>query len=298
MRRVRVRRHTATMLAGGLLLTGALAGCGDDGGKPAKKAGGATAASKPSPAASEQGTQAVRAAYQKTADAKTAKMTIDTQVQGADQQATAHGSGVIDLSNGSSDLTLTAENQKLQQRTLNGVIYQQPPTQQRSQLPQGKSWIKIDLEKLARQSGGSSQYSDPAQSFSYVKGINDKDVTKAGNETIDGAKTTHYKVSVDVAQLAKGQSAADVQKLKQQLGDSLPLDIWLDDEGRMRQEKVSVTATPSGSQSSSPATNASTKVVTTVKFSDFGTDVKVTAPAAKDTVDITAKAAQQKGTSA
>ncbi|EST26879.1 hypothetical protein [Streptomyces niveus] len=38
---------------------------------------------------------------------------------------------------------------------------------------------------------------------------------------------------------------------------------------------------------------AQVAVLTTLKLSDFGKDVNVTAPAAKDTVDVTAKLAKQ-----
>lgn len=48
--------------------------------------------------------------------------------------------------------------------------------------------------------------SDPAQSAAYAKAITDKDVTKKGTATIDGVETTHYRVSVDLAEPPDGGS--------------------------------------------------------------------------------------------
>ncbi len=218
-------------------------------------------------------------------------MTLVTKAQSGGTNAEVRGSGVVDLAKGNSELVLLTGNSQIHQRMVEGILYQQPPAAQRKQLPQGKSWLKVDVKKLLRQTGGSTQYEDPTSSFNYIKGISDKDVEKVGTETVDGTATTHYKVSVDVAELAK-DNARQAKQLRAQLGDRLPLDVWLDGQGRLRQEKVEVKPR-AGQQGNS---GGRTAVTTTLKFSDFGTDVNVTAPPAKDTVDITdkaVKAAQQ-----
>ncbi|OKI01936.1 hypothetical protein A6A06_12475 [Streptomyces sp. CB02923] len=282
------------MAAAGTLSLAAVTGCGGTDGTDGTD--GTTSGKDPGPQGSASasqggaadGPQAVRAAHHRTTAAKTAKMTLLTRARSGGDSAEARGAGVVDLGSGSSDLTLRTGNQQVRQRLVDGMLYQQPFAEQRQQLPQGKSWLKVDLKKLLAQSGSSAQYEDPTASFNYTKGISDKDVTKVGSETVDGTATTHYKVSVDVAELAKGNEQ-QAKQLRAQLGDRLPLDIWLDGQGRVRQEKVEV-APKGGKQGSS---GARTAVSTTLKFSDFGTDVNVTAPPAEDTVDITAKAAQQ-----
>lgn len=278
------KRVVATAVAGGLVAV-TLAGCGgggSDGGKKSAGGGG--------PDGVKQSTRAVQATHDKTTGAKTAKLTLATEVKGAGEQAAATGAGVVDLADGSSDVTLTSQGQELKQRTLDGMIYQQPPAGSGSGLPDGKSWMKIDLEKLAGQQGtGAGQVSDPAASFSYTKGISDKNVKKVGTATVDGAKTTHYRVTVDVDALAK-DNTEQTRKLKEQLGATLPLDIWLDGDGRLRQQKMELTVKRPAGETEGPAQVA---VLTTLKLSNFGTDVNVTAPAAKDTVDVTAKLAEQ-----
>ncbi|MFH8410647.1 hypothetical protein ACH4FX_38635 [Streptomyces sp. NPDC018019] len=270
----------------GALSLAAVAGCGGTDGKASGKSPDAGAPATQGGAA--DGPQAVRAAHQKTTGARTAKMTLLTKVRSGGTNAEVRGSGVVDLAKGSSDLVLQTGNQQVHQRLVDGILYQQPPAAQRKQLPQGKSWLKVDLKKLLERSGASTQYEDPTASFNYTKGISDKDVKKVGTETVDGTSTTHYKVSVDVAELAK-DNTRQAKRLRDQLGDRLPLDIWLDGQGRLRQEKVEVKPR-TGRQGE---TGARTTVSTTIKFGDFGTDVNVTAPPAKDTVDITDKAVRQ-----
>ncbi|MFC8825991.1 hypothetical protein ACFT9I_11610 [Streptomyces sp. NPDC057137] len=280
------KRVVATAVAGGLVAV-TLAGCGGGSSDSGKKSAGGGG-----PDGVKQSTRAVQATHHKTTGAKTAKLTLATEVKGAGEQAAATGAGVVDLADGSSDVTLTSQGQELQQRTLDGMIYQQPPAGSESGLPDGKSWMKIDLKKLAEQQGagaGAGEVSDPAASFSYTKGISDKNVKKVGAATVDGAKTTHYRVTVDVDALAKGNTE-QTRKLKEQLGATLPLDIWLDGDGRLRQQKMELTVKRPAGETEGPAQVA---VLTTLKLSDFGTDVNVTAPAAKDTVDVTAKLAEQ-----
>ncbi|WP_167538353.1 LppX_LprAFG lipoprotein [Streptomyces albofaciens] len=279
------------MAAAGALSLAAVAGCGGTDDKASGKPSDRQSASPAAPGGAADGPQAVRAAHQKTTDARTAKMTLVTKAQSGGTNAEVRGSGVVDLAKGNSELVLLTGNSQIHQRMVEGILYQQPPAAQRKQLPQGKSWLKVDVKKLLRQTGGSTQYEDPTSSFNYIKGISDKDVEKVGTETVDGTATTHYKVSVDVAELAK-DNARQAKQLRAQLGDRLPLDVWLDGQGRLRQEKVEVKPR-AGQQGNS---GGRTAVTTTLKFSDFGTDVNVTAPPAKDTVDITdkaVKAAQQ-----
>ncbi|MEV0220249.1 hypothetical protein [Streptomyces sp. NPDC050704] len=269
-----------------LVLTVGLVGCsdGDDTSEGKSKSGGNGASES----------QTVRAAYRKTAAADTARMTLVTEAAAAGKSVTARGEGVMDLEEGDSRMTLTSQGQKTEQRVLDGVVYQKAPAEQRSQLrlPRDKTWMKIDLARLNRSGSGSAggQVSDPAESFAYTKGVNDREVTKVGTDTIDGARTTHYRVKADVAALAEGDPAEE-KALREQLGtSSLPLDMWLDDQGRLRQETVRLSLRPQTGDA--PKQNETVTSTTTLKFSDFGTEAGVEAPAAKDTVDVTSKLAR------
>ncbi|MDQ1038626.1 hypothetical protein QFZ75_005042 [Streptomyces sp. V3I8] len=268
-----------------LVLTAGVAGCSDGGDSgDGKSKDGAKGASS-TKGASES--QVVRAAYRKTTAADTARMTLATKAAAAGKTVTVRGTGVMDLEDGDSTMTMTSQGQKIEQRVLDGVVYQKVPAGQRAQLdlPAGKTWMKIDPARL---NGSNGQVNDPAESFAFTKGVTDRDVTKVGTETIDGTRTTHYRVKVTVKDLAKGDQAK-ADQLEKQLGTSaLPLEMWLDDEGRLRQETIKLTLSPRTGEGQKEQTVTST---TTLKFTDFGTEADVEAPPAADTVDVTKKLA-------
>jgi hypothetical protein len=154
-------------------------------------------------------------------------------------------------------------------------------------LPGGRSWMRIDLAKAARQKGfdlaalgtnGPSQ--DPSQVLEYLRGAGRAE--KVGSETVRGARTTHYRVTVDLRK-AKARSATSASKLAiTQLMDTLdgktkiPVEVWIDGRHRVVRERVRYTAQLQG------APNA---MDFTTDFTRFGVAVDADAPARDDTVD-------------
>jgi hypothetical protein len=271
----------------GVLAGTVLVGCGDDG--DTKDGAGASSA-RTSAGAEERGTQAVRSAYDRTAEEDTAKVKLRVQTSAEGRSETANGQGAVDLDDGDSAMTLTVQGGQIEQRVIDQVLYQKMP---KGQAPNGKPWIRIDLGKVAAQQGaGDRPMSDPAQSAAYAKAITDKDVTEKGTATIGGVKTTHYRVSVDVAELPNGDT------LRKQVGPTLPMDVWLDDEGRMRRQQMDMTlkaAPESTERSSADASPSAQKVTvrTVMDFTDFGTEVEADEPPAGQVTDMTGKALEQ-----
>ncbi|MGI5423219.1 hypothetical protein [Streptomyces sp. CA-179760] len=284
MSRTENGRRVCALGVAGVLAGTVLTGCGGDG-DTGDGAGGSSAGR----GSQEQGTQAVRSAYDRTAEEDTAKvrLRVRTSAQGASESA--DGQGVVDLDDGDSVMTLTVRGQRIEQRVIDQVLYQKMP---KGQAPAGKPWIKIDLGKVAEKQGaGDNSMSDPAQSAAYAKAITDKDVTKKGTATIGGVKTTHYRVSVDVAELPNGDT------LREQVGSTLPMDVWLDDDGRMRRQQIDMTlkAPTPAERSSTDASSAPQKVTvrTVMDFTGFGTEVEADEPPAGQVTDMTGKALEQ-----
>ncbi|MER7716079.1 LppX_LprAFG lipoprotein [Streptomyces flaveolus] len=266
----------------------ALTGCGDDG-EPA--AGGSTASTSAnsSAGARQQDTTAVRNAYDRTAEAETAKLTVKVKADANGKSVTADGRGALDLAEGDSTMTITAEGQSIEQRVIDQVLYQKAPDQKAAG---GKPWMKIDLKRAADQQGANpQQIGDPAQSAAYAKAITDKDVSEVGTEKIDGVDTTHYKVSIDVAKLPGGD------RLAKQIGPTLPMQIWLDEEGRIRRQQIDMALeAPASARPEGSASPQQVKVSTLMEFSDFGTEVDAEAPPASQVADVTDQVAQGGGT--
>ncbi|WP_055547793.1 hypothetical protein [Streptomyces sp. NBRC 110028] len=267
----------------GLLACGVLTACGSDGDSGGKDRKTSSAAASGG-GSGNGGTTAVRTAYRKTAEEETARMTLRTETSAAGKSAVARGEGAIDLEDGDSTMTISAGGQKVEQRVVDKVVYQKLPPKQRAQVPGDKPWIKIDLKKAAAEqnSGSSNQINDPAQSASYAKGITDRNTEKVGTGTVDGVKTTRYRVTVDIDKLS-GAAA-----LKRQVGPTVPMDVWLDDQGRIRRQQITMNIKPTDQPKGTAAPKKLT-VRTLIEFSDFGTEVDPKAPPAGRTTDMTGK---------
>ncbi|OKK08839.1 hypothetical protein AMK33_18155 [Streptomyces sp. CB02400] len=264
-----------------------LTGCGDDSGSTGAKDGASSSAGR-SDGGQDQGTTAVRTAYEKTAEAESARMTIGMKLTAEGRTITSDGKGVIDLAEGDSVMTITAQGESIEQRVVDEVLYQKAQGRNASG---GKPWIKIDLQKAAARQGVNNQrIGDPAQTAAYAKAITDKDVTEVGTEKVGGVNTTHYRVSVDVTELPGGD------RMREQIGPTLPMQVWLDDEGRLRRQQMDMTVKAPASASAKPDSGAAPqqlKMSTVMEFSDFGTEVDAEAPPAGQVADMTDKALQQ-----
>lgn len=146
-------------------------------------------------------------------------------------------------------------------------------------LPQGKTWMKIDLQKVGASKGldfSSLMSQSPSQSFAQLQASGT--VTKVGEETIDGVDTIHYRGRIDPSKLPQ---AAKIQGLtKATYG---PYDVWIGkDDGYVRRMRMSYSV-------------AKQAIALTMSFSDFGKDVTVTVPPAAETADATGQTIQGLG---
>jgi hypothetical protein len=149
------------------------------------------------------------------------------------------------------------------------------------QLPNGKNWVKVDLERALKKLGvdlanlGVGQ--SPTGVLAQLRGSTN--TQKVGTETIDGVRTTHYRGTVDVRD-ALDQATAEDRKTLQRLLDeakahgvdatSTTFDVWVGDDGLVRRLTQRV-----GSVGH-----------LTMTFSDYGEPVHIEAPAADATVDL------------
>jgi LppX/LprAFG-like lipoprotein len=142
-------------------------------------------------------------------------------------------------------------------------------------LPKGKTWFKLDLERALATKG--IDYSalgaqSPSDTFAQMKTMGD--VTAVGDETIDGAATTHYRGRIDLSKLPQGD------KLKA-LGNPTygPYNVWIGKaDGLVRRVTYSFASSAGAGRQ---------RMSFQMDFSDFGKDVSVTVPSAGESVDVT-----------
>jgi len=161
--------------------------------------------------------------------------------------------GAMDIAGQSVDMSGTGEFDGAQQRghmsytmSLNGqdvdmemvfaypAIYMQFPPEA-GPLPGGKTWVKMDLEKLGQQAGFDFDQimqvgqSDPSQGLDFLRGATG--VQAVGDEDVRGVHTTHYTGVVDLRSLGTKypEMKPSIDQLVEQTGISrVPVEVWID----------------------------------------------------------------------
>jgi hypothetical protein len=158
------------------------------------------------------------------------------------------------------------------------------------QLPAGKTWIRGDADSASTSGfdfGELEQFakSDPRDVLGALRAVT-SEVETVGSEQLRGVETTHYRATVDPAELAKLASGKDragtqslVDRLSTQAGfGSVPVDVWLDASGLVRKLSLSVEATE-------PSTSRSSEVSMSFELWDYGRAVDIELPPASQVVD-------------
>jgi hypothetical protein len=130
-------------------------------------------------------------------------------------------------------------------------------------LPEGKTWIKVDLTKTAKSTGvGISSFlsQDPAQALTRLLSV--QSVTKVGDVQLDGAPATLYRGRIDLAKAPAGAAATGTGRYQ----------VWIGEDGYVHRVKAIVHS-------------SGTISTVTSDLSAFGEPVSVDVPSAAETFD-------------
>ncbi|WP_327402600.1 LppX_LprAFG lipoprotein [Streptomyces sp. NBC_01288] len=108
-----------------------------------------------------------------------------------------------------------------------------------------------------------------------------KDLRLIGTETVDGAKTTHYKGTVNSKDLTEGSLDQFIQL---EVSDPLTMDLWTDGDGRTKQFRMRA------QHNDDMVGTGDGPLDLTVTFLDINQPVTIKAPPAKDTTPLSAEA--------
>lgn len=142
-------------------------------------------------------------------------------------------------------------------------------------VPEGKEWLKLDPDAV-----GTSEVvqRDPSSSLDALRGATGK-VTRVGSEEVRGVKTTHYRVTLDLAKAISNTPEAQRDRVETSviaLGTRrVPADVWVDGKGRLRKLRLRLkggTVVDPGSLQ--------------FEFFDLGTPVTVMQPDPNTVVDL------------
>jgi hypothetical protein len=172
------------------------------------------------------------------------------------------------------------------------VIYMNMPFLA-GRLPEGKTWMKLDLTKAAQTAGidvsqlSSLNQTDPTQFLTYLR-ASSGDVATVGSESLDGVPTTHYRATLQLSRildrLPAGQRGS-VQTALEKLGDAsaIPVEVWVDTQGRVRRMQLSID--PTGA----PAAGGSGTI--TISFTSYGPVPAIVPPPSSQVFDASEMAA-------
>ena len=241
----------------------------------------------------------VAEAATKTRAAGSSRVEVATTVTTAGRKFAVRGAGAFDYASERATMTYDLSQLaggRVELRFDQTVLYLRMP-QLQAMLPEGKSWLKLDVAAAARdaefgqlaQLGGQ----DPSQLLEYLRSL-DATPTEVGRSRVRGVATTHYSARVSLQKaldeglkgMPKAKRRAARQELRtmiEHLGTStMPVDVWIDSDDRVRRLKTTYSFRMPPARGGS-----STSVATAIDFFDFGVDVAVVAPPAAAIVDAT-----------
>ena len=255
----------------------------------------------------EHATAEVRQAYLKTVDAGSATVAISAEmtatVNGRSEQGNLHGSGVFDFAGKRSQVTVTTPlGIEVEMRTIGVDFYEKAPAQLRRRFPGSRPWMRVDFDAADRAQYGGPLYvfrpsggDDPWQMLGVLPAASS--VRHVGTESISGTRARHYRATLrlaDVATLGGDQTGPGRREFQRRMGmDTVPLEIWLDDQGRLLRLQAQVPMQLTGATWTSAGGVVNATATAVLEFSDFGRAVEVSAPAADETDDLTPLVAER-----
>jgi hypothetical protein len=109
------------------------------------------------------------------------------------------------------------------------------------------------------------------------------DVEKLGEEEVRGAKTTHYRATVSLREVANQvpEQKRNIERVIEVSGiEKVPTEVWIDGGGRVRRMKLDY-------EEMQFAPGQKGDMEMTMELFDFGVEVDVEAPSANQVMDLT-----------
>src|SRR4051812_34120388 len=137
----------------------------------------------------------------------------------------------------------------------------------------GKHWIGLSITTGGQTTPAQTPTGNDALGFLHLMPGATGEVQQIGHDKIDGVRTTHYRVTIDVAKAEQHMpdqfQRGSAGQLSQLGISTLPLDVWLDADNKLRQDKLSFDV-------------QQMHFAMQMRFSGSSSPVRVTAPPASD----------------
>jgi hypothetical protein len=192
----------------------------------------------------------VAAAAARTAKVETYKASFESVISVGGQTVKQNGEGEFAAKGKRGSLTMTTSGAgadlEMQMVVAWPVIYIRFPAGSGAELPPGKEWVGVDMQKLGEKLGFDfnelmqANQSDPAQGLAYLREV--ADLETVGTEEVRGIETTHFRGVVDLRRVAEEVPEAkdSVERLIElSKVDRVPSEVWVSADGLIRRIKFS-----------------------------------------------------------
>jgi hypothetical protein len=274
-----MRKTAAALSAFALAIT--LGACGDNGGSNDGADNGGSNGNGNVAAASIA--DLAKSIGDKTAETNTAHVKITADAAG--QKIDGEGDVKFAQQDVAMTMDMTTPEGTMSMVFLDKVFYIKLP----QEVEPGKSWIKIDVNDdnpIAKALGGMteqmSKNADPRATLEEFE--KSGEITDSKEETLDGQKTMHYTITVDVEKMAANQTDPTMkQALEQTIKAGLkdfPVDVWINEDDLPVRFKMDMPMpNPTGAGG-----NVTMKMQ--MDYSEWGEPVDITAPDAGEIAEM------------
>ncbi|MEU5973637.1 hypothetical protein [Streptomyces sp. NPDC047315] len=258
------------------------------------------ASSEGKPQSGGEVTKVLTAAFKKTTEAKSAKVTMEIKapeaIEGGGSTTMSGVMGwdptVMDVKVTSSGAAALGGPAEVRTVWVDGVLYTDVGAAgaEVAEMFGGKRWMKMDLKAIAEGSGNKAlekqltgnlddMNQSPAESLAVL--LESKDIKHVGSAKVDGVDTEHYKGSISVEEmvnkndslvLSKADRAEMIKAVKEAGITSYDTQVWVNGDGYPVKMDIAM-ASKAG------------PVTISAKYSEYGAAAQVEAPPAKDVVD-------------
>ena len=243
----------------------------------------------------------VASAATKTVESGSSRVEFTIAAKAAGQSVDLTGSGLFDYRDPRGAVTYRMQlpglgNVSMEMRMVGTKLFLRLPQELVGPaLPNGKPWFGLDLDKSLGQAGlgslGFTQQQDPAETLQYLRAAS-SGVKESGSATVRGVETTRYVGRLDFRkaldtglerlELPAGERQRAREGMRRMLGQlgakGVPFEVFVDDDGLLRRLTMDMSMKAMGRP-------LSTKV--SMDYFDFGVDVDVQAPPAREVTDAT-----------
>jgi hypothetical protein len=247
--------------------------------------------------------ETVQVAYRETAAERTARIFYEAtttgpsvdpeESSGASSRAVmVKGGSVTDFSGAASSMTIGMPGMGgLETRQVGETVYVKMPDEFAAQTSGSKPWVRVDLDTLYGQQYGGAPVQggaagDPTRQLEYLRGVSDS-VQKIGEERVRSVPTTRYRAILDLNKEDAGTKEANQEVVKRLGTSKLPVEVWIDEENRVRRYALDVSVPMPEDAASQDASRGDHRLRTrmVVEYYDFGAPVDVQAPPRDQTMD-------------